>query len=137
MLDILLITLVQIQLNAILKYRNTTTSRFDFEMIFKNKFIIGFSHQYNSRIRNIDGVFTSDLFNNENPSFGTIDIGINRSMEALNHGYHLFDVRLKYNINETFTLGFLCENILNKSYLIRPAYMGSPRTFMFQLKKEF
>ena len=123
--------------NAILKYRNTTTSRFDFEMIFKNKFIIGLSHQYNSRIRNIDGVFTSDLFNNENPSFGTIDIGINRSMEALNHGYHLFDVRLKYNINETFTLGFLCENILNKSYLIRPAYMGSPRTFMFQLKKEF
>ena len=52
-------------------------------------------------------------------------------------GENLFDVRLKYNINETFTLGFLCENILNKTYLVRPAYMGSPRTFMFQLKKEF
>jgi len=46
-------------------------------------------------------------------------------------------MRLKYNVNETFTLGFLCENVFNSSYLIRPAYMGSPRTFMFQLKKEF
>ena len=123
--------------NSILKYRNTTTARFDFEMIYKNKLTLGFSHQYNSRIRNIDGVFTTDLFNTENPSIGYIDIGINRSMEALNHGYHLFDLRLKYNINDSFTLGFLCENVFNKSYLIRPAYMGSPRTFMFQLKKEF
>ena len=123
--------------NSILKYRNTTTARFDFEMIYKNKLTLGFSHQYNSRIRNIDGVFTTDLFNTENPAIGYIDIGINRSMEALNHGYHLFDLRLKYNINDSFTLGFLCENVFNKSYLIRPAYMGSPRTFMFQLKKEF
>ena len=123
--------------NSILKYRNTTTARFDFEVIYKNRLTVGFSHQYNSKIRNIDGVFTTDLFNTERPAFGTIDIGINRSMEALNHGYHLFDFRLKYNINDNFMLGFLCENLLNKSYLIRPAYMGSPRTFMFQLKKEF
>ncbi|MED5301866.1 MAG: TonB-dependent receptor, partial [Bacteroidota bacterium] len=123
--------------NSILKYRNTTTARFDFEVIYKNRLTVGFSHQYNSKIRNIDGVFTTDLFNTESAAFGTIDIGVNRSMEALNHGYHLFDFRLKYNINDTLMLGFLCENLLNKSYLIRPAYMGSPRTYMFQLKKEF
>ena len=123
--------------NSILKYRNTTTARFDFEVIYKNRLTVGFSHQYNSKIRNIDGVFTTDLFNTESAAFGTIDIGVNRSMEALNHGYHLFDFRLKYNINNTLMLGFLCENLLNKSYLIRPAYMGSPRTYMFQLKKEF
>tara|TARA_B100000614_G_C14529061_1_gene485761 strand:- start:1428 stop:1694 length:267 start_codon:yes stop_codon:yes gene_type:complete len=86
---------------------------------------------------NIDYAFVSPIFNTPPMGIPTVDLGINRTLDKLNTGYHLFDVRLKYNINEAFTLGFLCENLLNKSYLIRPAYMGSPRTFMFQLKKEF
>ena len=122
---------------SILKYRHRNTIRFDFEMNYKQKLSLGFSYQYNSRMMNIDGVFVTDLFNNTDPLFGTTDLGVNRSMSALNNGYHLFDARIKYNINDKFTVGLLCENLFNNSYLIRPAYMGSPRTVMFQLKKEF
>ena len=123
--------------SGMLKYRNHFTTRLDFELIFKDKFTFGFSHQYSSRMANIDYAFVSPIFNTPPMGIPTVDLGINRTLDKLNTGYHLFDVRLKYNINEAFTLGFLCENLLNKSYLIRPAYMGSPRTFMFQLKKEF
>jgi len=123
---------------GLLKYRNHFTMRLDFELIFKEKFTFGFSHQYSSRMANIDYAFVSDVFNTPpSPYLQTVDLGINRTLDQLNTGYHLFDIRLKYNVNETFTLGFLCENVFNSSYLIRPAYMGSPRTFMFQLKKEF
>ena len=87
---------------------------------------------------NIDYVFTSPIFNTPPSSLiSTVDLGINNSMELLNNGYHLFDARIKYTISEQFTLGFLCENLLNTAYLVRPAYMGSPRTFMLQFKADF
>ena len=123
---------------SLLKYRNRTSIRFDFEANYKNKLSYGFSYQFNSKMVNIDYVFTSPIFNTPPSSLiSTVDLGITNSMEDLNKGYHLFDARIKYTISEQFTLGFLCENLLNTAYLIRPAYMGSPRTFMFQFKADF
>ena len=124
--------------SSLLKYRNRTSVRFDLEAINKNKFSFGFSYQFNSKMANIDYVFTSPIFNTPPSSLiSTVDLGITNSMELLNNGYHLFDARIKYTISEQFTLGFLCENLLNTAYLVRPAYMGSPRTFMFQFKADF
>ena len=121
--------------NSTLKYRNKTLVRFDLEAIYKNKLTLGFSYQYNSKMINIDYAFVTGLFN-ENTLISN-DIGISRSMDNLNNGYSLLDTRIKYNLNEDLTIGFLCENLFNNAYLIRPANLGSPRTFMFQLQAKF
>ncbi len=117
--------------NYTLKYRHRQTIRFDLEMKYKKKFSLGFSYQFNSMMNNIDYVFTEYLFNSY------VDLGINNSMKELNNGYHLFDARIKYKFDNGFSLGLLGENIFNTPYLIRPANMGSPRTFMLQIRAEF
>lgn len=121
--------------NSTLKYRSKTNIRFDIESIYKSKLTIGISYQYNSKMTNIDYAFVTGLFN-ENTLIST-DLGINRSMQNLNTGYNLLDCRLKYTLKSDITLGLLCENLFNNSYLIRPANMGSPRTFMFQVQAKF
>ena len=121
--------------NSTLKYRSKTNIRLDIESIYKSKLTIGISYQYNSKMTNIDYAFVTGLFN-ENTLIST-DLGINRSMQNLNTGYNLLDCRLKYTLKSDITLGLLCENLFNNSYLIRPANMGSPRTFMFQVQAKF
>ena len=109
--------------------------RFDFEAIYKNKLTLGLSYQYNSKMLNIDYAFVTGLFN-ENTLISN-DIGISRSMENLNNGYSLLDMRIKYSLKEDLKLGLMCENLFNNAYLIRPANLGSPRTFMLQLQAQF
>ena len=121
--------------NSTLKYRSKVNIRLDVESVYKNKLIIGLSYQYNSKMTNIDYAFVTGLFN-ENTLIST-DLGINRSMLTLNNGYNLLDCRVKYNLKKDITVGFLCENLFNNSYLIRPANLGSPRTFMFQVQSKF
>lgn len=121
--------------NSTLKYRSKVNIRLDVESVYKNKLIIGLSYQYNSKMTNIDYAFVTGLFN-ENTLIST-DLGINRSMVTLNNGYNLLDCRVKYNLKKDITVGFLCENLFNNSYLIRPANLGSPRTFMFQVQSKF
>lgn len=121
--------------NSTLKYRSKVNIRLDVESVYKNKLIIGLSYQYNSKMTNIDYAFVTGLFN-ENTLIST-DLGINRSMLTLNNGYNLLDCRIKYNLKKDITVGFLCENLFNNSYLIRPANLGSPRTFMFQIQSKF
>ena len=117
--------------NYTLKYRHRQTIRFDLEIKYKMKLSIGFSYQFNSMMNNIDYVFTEYLFNNY------VDLGISNSLNELNNGTHLFDARIKYKFENGFTIGLLGENIFNTPYLIRPANMGSPRTFMLQLRAAF
>ena len=121
--------------NSTLKYRSKTNIRLDIESVYKRKLTIGISYQYNSKMDNIDYAFVTGLFN-ENTLIST-DLGINRSMLTLNNGYNLLDCRIKYNLKKGITVGFLCENLFNNSYLIRPANLGSPRTFMFQIQSKF
>jgi len=121
--------------NSTLKYRSKLNIRLDLESTYKSKLTIGISCQYNSKMTNIDYAFVTGLFN-ENTLIST-DLGINRSMQNLNNGYNLFDCRVKYNLRNDINIGFLCENLFNNSYLIRPANMGSPRTFMFQVQAKF
>ena len=121
--------------NTTLKYRSKANIRLDVEIVYKSKLTIGLSYQYNSKMTNIDYAFVTGLFN-ENTLIST-DLGINRSMLTLNNGYNLLDCRVKYNLKKDITVGFLCENLFNNSYLIRPANLGSPRTFMFQVQSKF
>jgi len=116
-----------------LKYRSRTSARLDIELSYKKKISIGFSYQYNSKMNNIDGVFTSILFNSP---LG-YDLGINNSMDKYNRGYHLVDFRIRIKLMKSSTLALMAENIFNQEYLIRPANFGSPRTFMAQMSVKF
>jgi iron complex outermembrane receptor protein len=121
--------------NSTLKYRSKANIRLDLEIVYKSKLTIGISYQFNSKMTNIDYAFVTGLFN-ENTLIST-DLGINRSMLTLNKGYSLLDYRVRYNFKDNITVGLLCENLFNNSYLIRPANLGSPRTFMFQVQSKF
>ena len=116
-----------------LKYRSRASARLDVELSYKKRVSIGFSYQYNSKMNNIDGVFTSIIFNSP---LG-YDLGINNSMEKYNKGYHLVDFRVRIKLLKSTTLALMAENLFNEEYLIRPANFGSPRTFMAQLKVDF
>lgn len=121
-----------------LKYRSRMSARLDLEFSYKKKISIGLSYQYNSKMNNVDSVFTTSLFNS-NSAFGgsAVDLGINNSMEKLNRGYHLMDFRIRIKLLKSTTLALMAENIFNTEYLVRPASFGSPRTFMAQVKVDF
>jgi iron complex outermembrane receptor protein len=124
--------------NHYLKYRSRKSARLDIEFSYKKKISIGFSYQYNSKMNNVDSVFTTPLFNS-NTAFGgsAVDLGINNSMEKLNRAYHLMDFRIRIKFFKRTTLALMAENIFNTEYLLRPASFGSPRTFMAQVKVDF
>ena len=105
----------------------------DVEFSYKKRISIGVSYQFNSKMNNVDGVFTSEIFNSP---IG-YDLGINNSMEKYNRGYHLIDFRVRVKLLKSTTLALMAENLFNEEYLIRPANFGSPRTFMAQLKVDF
>ena len=116
-----------------LKYRSRVSARMDVEFSYKKRISIGVSYQFNSKMNNVDGVFTSAVFNSP---IG-YDLGINNSMEKYNRGYHLIDFRIRVKLLKSTTLALMAENLFNEEYLIRPANFGSPRTFMAQLKVDF
>ncbi len=116
-----------------LKYRSRVSARMDVEFSYKKRISIGVSYQFNSKMNNVDGVFTSAVFNSP---IG-YDLGINNSMEKYNRGYHLIDFRVRVKLLKSTTLALMAENLFNEEYLIRPANFGSPRTFMAQLKVDF
>ena len=116
-----------------LKYRSRVSARMDVEFSYKKRISIGVSYQFNSKMNNVDGVFTSQVFNSP---IG-YDLGINNSMEKYNRGYHLIDFRVRVKLLKSTTLALMAENLFNEEYLIRPANFGSPRTFMAQLKVDF
>ena len=81
-------------------------------------------------------------FNSENSE--GVDVDINISVINEDNGkfsVSVFDERCYVNNQHLphadITVGFLCENLFNNSYLIRPANLGSPRTFMFQVQSKF
>ena len=85
---------------GLLKYRNHFTMRLDFELIYKDKFTIGFSHQYSSGMANIDYAFVSPIFNT--PPLGpiqSVDLGINRTLNQLNTTKNIYNnILRKYDL---------------------------------------
>ena len=90
----------------------------------------GVSARYNSFMRNVDGIFESDVFNG---SGALIDFGITDARERFTDGDLIFDTRFSVKINPQITLSVIIDNFYNTEYQIRPAYIGPPRTFSFKL----
>ncbi len=110
---------------ASLKYRYQHIAKIDAELIYK-KVSLGGSLRYNDFMKNIDAIFTSELF-------ATIIPGINDARKNGENGDFIIDTRIGYQFNNVIRFGFIINNLLNKEYMSRPANMMPPRTFAMQL----
>ena len=135
---------------TILKYRYNHIAKGDVEITYKD-ISLGGSVRYNSYMKNIDWIFTTDLVNGnyeDNPlrddpstwmfsgdhdtNEGLIP-GINAAREKFKNGDLIIDLRAGYQMTKTARLGFIVNNLLNREYMSRPANMMPPRTIAMQL----
>jgi outer membrane cobalamin receptor len=122
----------------ILKYRFYHNLKLDYEIQYK-KISLGVNGEFCSHIINIDKAFEDTVrFPNgqaivlpEGPVF--LLPGLAEYRVKHNKGYFVFDIRIGWNVNEKvrFTAGV--RNMFNREYMIRPADVQAPRTFVVQL----
>ncbi|MFT5778485.1 MAG: outer membrane cobalamin receptor [Crocinitomicaceae bacterium] len=116
--------------SQILKYRSLHNVKGDFEITFNDKFAVGFSVKYFSKMVNMDGVIEEFEISTVGPFIQNI-----RYMDYFaehRFGNLIFDARVSYNINEKHKVAVVSANITNRSYSLRPLKIEAPRTIMFQ-----
>lgn len=125
----------------ILKYRFYHSAKADFEIKFK-KLIIGANFEYQSHIINIDKVFEDTIRTPNGDAIytdaaGTIPAmilpGLAEYRQLNNKGFVLFDLRAGWKINENIRTTFTIRNLFNQEYMMRPADIQAPRTFIIQV----
>lgn len=108
----------------ILKYRIQHSFKADVQTTYKGA-ILGFNMFFNSFMKEIDNV-------------GVGALGVVRKFRAThNKGDFVMDLRAGYNYKEKFTFMFICKNILNTEYTLRPALIEAPRNYTFQVGYNF
>ena len=114
----------------ILKYRFKHMFKSDVEFRIY-KFSVGFSYRYYSKMQNIDRAFqdVEILTDNAFPYINKIK-GID--FWKANKHINVVDCRLSYKLNERHKLSFICSNLLNKAYSLRPLKIEAPRTTSVQ-----
>ncbi len=116
--------------NGILKYRFLHNVKMDVEVMIREKFAIGASARYFSKILNLDGVIEEFETSTTPPFVQNI-----RYMDYFNNnrnGNWIFDARMSYQITETHKIAVISSNIFNRVYSLRPLKIEAPRTIMLQ-----
>lgn len=114
----------------VLNYRRRHLLKGDMEASFLS-LLAGINVQYNSRMINVDEVFTD-------PLLGEILLpGFPGYWDEEAGDYVLVDLRLGWNISRTFRVNVIARNILNEEYLGRPGDIGAPRNLTLQLRLTF
>jgi outer membrane receptor protein involved in Fe transport len=125
----------------ILKYRFYHNVKFDFEVSYK-KLTFGLNSEYCSHIINIDKAFEDTLrfwignvpiFNPETNEYMFLLPGLKDYRNRNNKGFLVFDLRLGWNVSDKVRFTASAKNIFNKEYMIRPADVQPPRTYVVQL----
>lgn len=122
----------------ILKYRFYHNAKIDLDVKYK-KLSLGFNAEFCSNIINIDKAFEDSLrapngqaivLNNE--AFFLLP-GLAEYRAKNNNGFNVVDVRIAWNISDNTKMTAVVKNVFNKEYMIRPADIRPPRTFVIQL----
>ncbi len=100
----------------VLKYRYKHTAKGDIESQYK-KLSIGGAINYRSYMEAIDNIFNALI------------PGAQDFREVHNTGDATLDLRLSYQLFKTGKLSFLCKNVFNREYALRPAIIESPRNY--------
>lgn len=116
--------------SQILKYRFLHNVKGDIELNIMDKFSVGFSVKYFSKIVNMDGVIEEF----ENSTTGPFMQNIRYMDYFADHrfGNWIFDARFSYNISDKHKIAVIGANILNRSYSLRPLKIEPPRSIMLQ-----
>ena len=110
-----------------LKYRYRHLVRGDVEIEYK-RLSIGLGIRYNSRMENIDKIFTGGLLDVSFPP----GLGIGDYRKYHNKGDFVSDIRTTFRFTKNIEISFIVKNLLNYIYMQRPADMQPPRTFVLQ-----
>ena len=54
-----------------------------------------------------------------------------------NKGDFVMDIRAGYSYKEKATFMFICKNVLNREYTLRPGLIEAPRNYTFQIGYSF
>ena len=112
-------------LYGMLRYRFRHTIKMDINVDFE-RVSFGTNIRYYGFMDRVDAVF----------AFAIPDIQDYRDSQN-NKGEFVVDLRAQYNFSENFTLGFICKNVMNNDYQLRPAKPDAPRSYTFQGKFTF
>ncbi|HLP22071.1 MAG TPA: TonB-dependent receptor, partial [Chitinophagales bacterium] len=107
----------------ILKYRIQHSAKADIQTNYKG-LTLGISAFFNSFIKNIDD------------KIGALKV-VNDFRKSHNKGDFVMDVRAGYSYKEKATFMFICKNITNTEYTLRPGLIEPPRNFTFQVGYSF
>jgi iron complex outermembrane receptor protein len=119
----------------IMKYRYKHMIKADVEFkIFK--FNVGMSYRYYSRMQTIDKAFQDLEILTQIASQYFDQIKITKFWNSHN-GFNVFDARLSYKINPKQKISFICNNVFNIAYMLRPMKIEAPRTTTLQYIYEF
>jgi iron complex outermembrane receptor protein len=108
----------------ILKYRIQHSAKADIQTNYKGV-TVGISAFFNSFMKNID-----------EGGIGALKV-VKDFRASHNKGDFVMDVRAGYSYKEKATFMFICKNILNREYMLRPALIEAPRNFTFQVGYNF
>ena len=117
--------------NNILKYRYQHIAKTDVQVDYK-RFTAGASVRYNSFMQNIDEIFEGNIIDVLLPG-----VGIKESRLDTQSGDWIFDLRIGYKITDELKCSIIANNLTNRIYFPRPAMIGPPRMWMFQLNYGF
>lgn len=115
---------------GILKYRFLHNIKMDAEVVFADKFAIGASAKYFSKIMNLDQVIEEFEISTQVPAIQNI-----RFMDFFNenrNGNWIFDARVSYRVTEHHKIAVISSNIMNRVYSLRPLKIEPPRSIMLQ-----
>lgn len=115
---------------GILKYRFLHNVKMDVEVTLHDKFSIGASARYFSKILNLDGVI-EEFETSTTPPF-IQNIRYTDYFNNNRNGNWIFDARVSYKFNEHHKIAVVGSNILNRLYSLRPLKIEAPRTIMLQ-----
>jgi len=107
----------------VLKYRFQHTAKIDVESTVK-KFRIGLTFNYYSFMEAVDAAFVDPLIPN---TAIYIIPGLQEYRDAHNDGDYVLDLRLAYLFDEKNEVSLICNNVLNREYMMRPAILESTR----------
>ena len=108
----------------LLKYRIQHSAKADIQTNYKG-FTVGLSAFFNSFMKNID-----------QGSVGNLNI-VKEFRRKHSKGDFVMDVRAGYSYKEKATFMFICKNVLNREYMLRPGLIEAPRSFTFQVGYNF
>ena len=109
-----------------LKYRYTTTFKFDVDWTYK-RLSLGAGCRYNSFMKRIDPFLELPFFIN----------GVYRFRQEHANGDLVFDARAGVQLTSVFKISLIVKNVTNTEYWDRPARLNAPRNYTLQLAAKF